>query len=86
MSQTKGGGNLKQSINNSWHVAFTLLSYYECFATCAAFSLMSVAVAYPCCVMCMHKMILSYVMANDSKTIKKKGKRKGITNFVLPLA
>lgn len=35
---------------------------------------------------CMHEMILSYVMANDSKTIKAGGKWKGITNFVLPLA
>lgn len=85
MNQKKGGGHLQQSLNNSWHVgSFTLLSYNECFATCAASSLVSVAVAYSCSVMCMHRMILSYVMANDSKTIKAGGNGKVLPTLSFP--
>lgn len=83
MQPTKGGGNPKHSINNSWHVS-SLLSYSECLATCAASSLVSVAVAYSCSVMCMHKMILSYVMANDSKTIKGGGNGKVLPTLSFP--
>lgn len=64
---------------------FAVLQPNVCFATCAASSLVSVAVAYSSCsVMCMHQTILSYVMANDSKTIKGGGNGKVLPTLSFP--
>lgn len=52
------------------------------FATCAASSLVSVALAYSCRVMC--RQILGSVMANDSKTIKGGGNGKVLPTLSFP--